>query len=216
MESPDKKFSFPVIETERLILRMFEADDFDSAYLLFSDADVQKHLSPANRRTQEQMRTTLEKLALRWLERRFGLWCVCEKNNGKVIGYSGFQHFEKSSEVEILFGYLKEFWGNGYATEAAYACLRYGFEELSFEKVYAVTHPENTASQYVLGKLGMSFADRSEHYSMDSITYVVYRKKFSVKNDFYKLKFTFPKIPAGNPQNILSRQKSHFAESIPY
>ncbi|MDQ3130337.1 MAG: GNAT family N-acetyltransferase [Acidobacteriota bacterium] len=120
----NETFKFPIIETERLILRMFEADDFDAAYLLFSDTDVQKYLSPANRRTPEQMRVTLEKLATRWLERGFGIWCVCDKNSGGVIGYSGFQYFEKSSEVEILFGYLKEFWGNGYATEAARACLR--------------------------------------------------------------------------------------------
>ena len=138
MKSHDKKFRFPVIETERLILRMFEADDFDPAYLLFSEPDVQKYLSPANRRTREQMRVTLEKLAARWLERGFGIWCVCEKINGNVIGYSGFQYFEKSSEVEILFGYLKEFWGNGYATEAACACLRYGFKKLLFENSFEI------------------------------------------------------------------------------
>lgn len=115
----------------------------------------------------------------------------------KVIGYSGFQYFEKTSNVEILFGYFKEFWSGGLATEAGNACLRYGFEELSFEKVFAATHPENTASQYVLEKLGMNFEDRSKYYLMDSVIYVAERKNFSPKKDFYKLKFrTEEKFPA--------------------
>ena len=208
----NETFKFPIIETERLILRMFEADDFDAAHLLFSDADVQKYLSPANRRTPEQMRVTLEKLATRWLERGFGIWCVCDKNSGEVIGYSGFQYFEKSSEVEILFGYLKEFWGNGYATEAARACLRYGFQTLFFEKVYAAIHPENVPSLRVLEKLEMSFEDRTEHYAMDSITFTISRENYRPEKDCYKLTPEIPQIVIGNSGNTRPRRNTYFAE----
>ena len=64
-QTTDEQFHFPLIETERLTLRMLTADDLDAAYVLFNDGDVQKYLSPANRRTRQQLKVTLENLALR-------------------------------------------------------------------------------------------------------------------------------------------------------
>jgi len=182
-----KNFRFPVIETERLLLRSFEGGDLDFACEIFNDEEVQKYLSPANKRTRTQLQTTLQNLVTRWMERNFGIWCVCEKPTGKAVGYCGFQHFDKAPDVEIVFGFLKEFWGFGLASEAAVACLRYGFERLMFEKVFAATHPENTASQVVLEKIGMKFDKRIEHYRMDLMTYVVSAENFSSKKIFYKL-----------------------------
>jgi len=111
MESPSyiTKFEFPTIETERLLLRMFEARDLDSAFRLFNDDDVQKYLSPENKRTRKRLKITLEKLRLRWEERGFGIWCVCEKPSKKMIGYCGFQYLDKTRNIEIVFAYLKEY-----------------------------------------------------------------------------------------------------------
>lgn len=185
----DEQFHFPLIETERLRLRMLSADDLDTAFVLFNDDDIQKYLSPANRRTRQQLKVTLKKLALRWKERGFGIFCVCEKGNKKMIGYSGFQYLDKTPQVEILFGFLKEVWGNGFATEAANACLRFGFEEARFEKVCAATHPENLASRCVLEKIGMAFSKKSEYYQFDSMTFTVSRDEYAASKDFYKLNY---------------------------
>jgi len=185
----DEQFNFPLIETERLVLRMITADDLDAAFVLFNDGDVQKYLSPANRRTRQQLKVTLENLALRWTERGFGIWCVCEKGGKKMIGYCGFQYLEKTPQVEILFGFLKDFWGKGYATEAANACLRFGFEEVQCSKIYAATHPENLASRCVLEKIGMAFDKKSEHYQIDSITFTVSRDEYAPSKDVYKLSY---------------------------
>ena len=188
-QTTDEQFHFPLIETERLTLRMLTADDLDAAYVLFNDGDVQKYLSPANRRTRQQLKVTLENLALRWKERGFGIWGVCENGNKKMIGYSGFQYLDKTPQVEILFGFLKEYWGNGFATEAANACLRFGFEEVRFKKVCAATHPENLASRCVLEKTGMTFDKKSEYYRMDSITFIVSCEEYAPGEDYYKLNY---------------------------
>ncbi len=187
LQTDEQPFPIPQIETERLLLRSFEAADFDAAYRLFNDADVQKYLSPENKRTREQLKITLEQLRLRWAERNFGIWCVCEKTNRKMIGYSGFQFLDKTGNIEIVFAYLKEHWTKGFATEAANACFRFGFENLEAEKIYAVIHPENGASERVLKKIGMSFERTSEHYRMNLTTYAVARDEYKPAENFYSL-----------------------------
>jgi ribosomal-protein-alanine N-acetyltransferase len=181
------KFEFPTIGTERLLLRMFEERDLDSAFRLFNDNDVQKYLSPENKRTRKRLKVTFEKLRLRWEERGFGIWCVCEKSSRQMIGYCGFQYLDKTRTIEIVFAYLKEHWNKGFATEAANACLGFGFERLEIERIYAVIHPENTASQRVLKKIGMSFDRASEHYQMNLTTYTIAREEYVTDKNFYRL-----------------------------
>jgi len=191
MESPVNitKLDLPLVETNRLLLRMFEAGDLDSAFRLFNDEEVQKYLSSENRRTCEQMKFTLRNLVKRWQERGFGLWCVSEKGSDKMFGYCGFQYLDKTPDVEVLFAFFKDYWGKGFATEAAKASLKFAFEELQLEKVFAVTHPKNTASRSVLEKIGMTFEKRNAHYGIDTITYVISRRDFEPSVDIYKLTY---------------------------
>lgn len=184
---PKEKSVYPLIETERLLLRMFRAEDLDTVYHLFSDADVQKHLSVENKRTREQLKVTLKNLVSRWDERGFGVWCVTEKKTDEIVGYCGFQYFDDMPEVEIIFAFLKNFWGKGFATEAAKACLRYWFEELTSDEMFAATSPKNFASLRVLEKIGMSYVGQSAHYRMELVTYSTSRSKYRADNCFYKL-----------------------------
>lgn len=191
MKSPGcaAKYNFPLIETNRLWLRMFEVRDLDSAFRLFNDDAVQKYLAPQNRRTREQMKTTLQNFLQRWQERGFGLWRVSEKGSDKMFGYCGFQYLDKTLDVEISFAFFKDFWGKGFAAEAANVCLRFGFEELLFAKVYAATHPDNLASRGVLGKIGMDFEISTTHYGIDVVTYSISRGDFSPAEKSYKLTY---------------------------
>jgi len=184
-----KQFGLPILETERLSLRMFEVRDFDAVLELFNHDEVQKYLSPENRRTREQLEVILNKMLERWKERGFGLWCVSEKGAGKMLGYCGFQYFDQTSNVEIVFAFLKDFWAKGFATEAANASLKFGFEHLLFEKVFATTHPENTASCRVLEKLGMVFQEQNIHYGIDTFTFMISRADFKPPETFYQLRF---------------------------
>lgn len=160
--APAAKSKPPLIETGRLRLRMFEARDFDSAWRLFNDERVQRYYSPANKRTREQTKVTLDNLTKRWRERGFGMWCVGEKSGDAMRGICGFQYLNETPAIEILFAFHETAWGRGFATEAASAALRYGFEILRFEKVFAATHLENAASHRVLEKIGMVFEGKSD------------------------------------------------------
>lgn len=173
----------PVIETDRLFLRLFEDEDLEATYKLFSDAEVQKYLSPKNRRTREQLKTSLKKFAAHWRERGFGLLCVTKKESNEMIGYCGFQHFDETKDVEIIFAIRKEDWGKGLATEAAKGCIKYGFEVLNFNKIYAATDTHNVASRFVIEKLRMRYDESSVHYEMKLAVFSVTREEFqSFKN----------------------------------
>jgi ribosomal-protein-alanine N-acetyltransferase len=198
------------LKTSAFILKRAKANDLDVAFVLFNDGDVQKYLSPANRRTREQLKVTLENFTLRWKERGFGIWCVCEKGSKKMIGYSGFQYLDKTPQVEILFGFLKDYWGRGFATEAANACLRFGFEEVQFEKVCAATHREDPASRWVFEKLGMAFDKKSEHYKIDSITFTVSRDEYTQSKDFYKLNYENLLRIETKPKSVQANHNSLF------
>lgn len=181
------RFDFPVIETDRLSLEMFEDGDLDSMFRLFNDEAVQRHLSPRNRRTREQMKVTLRFFMQRWKERGFGLWRINEKHADEMLGYCGFQYFDKSKNIEILFAYFEKSWGRGFATEAANACLRYWFENLSTAKLFAAAHYENAASRRVLEKIGMIFEERNFVHEVDVATYSISRRDFKAEESFYKL-----------------------------
>ena len=168
-------------------MREFEARDLDSAFLLFNDTAVQKYLSPLNRRTREQMKFTLQNFSKRWRERGFGYWCISENNGSKMIGYCGFQYFDETRDVEISFAYFEDFWGRGYAAEAANAALKFGFEKLSLARVFGATHPQNVASRRVLEKLGMVFEKETTHYGIDTVTYSISCEDFAAVGGTFQL-----------------------------
>jgi RimJ/RimL family protein N-acetyltransferase len=85
------------------------------------------------------------------------------KSEDKLIGGC---RVNKVSEREAHLGYIlnQNYWGNGYATEAAKAMVEYAFTELGVHRVYADCHPENTASIRVLEKVGMVLEGRRRDY----------------------------------------------------
>jgi ribosomal-protein-alanine N-acetyltransferase len=69
--------------------------------------------------------------------------------------------------VEVAYLLAQAYWGQGLATEAARAALRYGFETLALDRIVAVVHPENRGSQRVLEKAGLRLEGDAHYYDMD-------------------------------------------------
>jgi ribosomal-protein-alanine N-acetyltransferase len=110
-----------------------------------------------------------------WEERKLGWWAVEPRFSRKLMGWCGLQYLPETEETEVGFLLGKSFWGQGFATEAAKASLRYGFEDLGLKRVVGITHPENIASQRVLLKLGMSFTVKTRYFGMDCYRYSIDR-----------------------------------------
>ncbi len=143
-----------IFETKRLILRHWESVDVEQLFEICGDADVMAYVGDG--KPFENMERT-EKF-LDWVqeyqkENGFCRWAVIEKANGEIIGSCGFARLE-NGEIDLGYLFAKEVWGRGFATEAAQACLKYGFENLKFAKIIAMVDIEHIPSQKVLEKIG--------------------------------------------------------------
>ncbi len=166
------------IETARLRLRPFTPDDLDDLAPLLGDPAVMRHIGVESGKTltRAEAAAALDNMINGWRKRGYGRWAVLLKATGQLIGLCGFRLHENMPELIYLLG--KTHWGQGFATEAAQASLRYGFAELRFERIVAFTRPENTASQRVLQKLGMRFAGEAPLHGVAALCYVLTRAEF--------------------------------------
>ncbi len=161
-----------VIETQRLILREFKADDLDDLHAILSDPELMKHYpAPFTReKSQRWIEWNLENYAAYG----FGLWAVILKQTDTFIGDCGItmQLIGGKREPEIGYHISRAHTGNGYATEAARACRNYAFDTLNLGTVYSYMRAENIASQNVARRNGMRLI--SELSGDDGIVTAVY------------------------------------------
>lgn len=155
----------PEIETARLLLRMFSHDDLDDLSRIYADADVMRYLS-GHSLTREETAGWLNYFLAGWENHGFGWWAVVLKESGELIGHCGLQFIHVTPEVEVTYGLAKAYWRKGLASESARACLRYGFEELKLDRIYALADPENVGSHRVMERVGMRY-DKTEYYKDD-------------------------------------------------
>jgi RimJ/RimL family protein N-acetyltransferase len=145
------------LETERLILREFIIDDW-TAVLAYQSDPLYLRYYPWSDRTPGNVRAFIN-MFLDWQRERprtkFQL-AVIPKENKQLIGTCGIRiNNVELREANIGYELNYQFWGKGYATEAALAILRFGFEELGMHRIVANTLAVNKGSARVLEKLGM-------------------------------------------------------------
>jgi ribosomal-protein-alanine N-acetyltransferase len=143
------------LETSRLTLRSFVADDLERMAKLFANERFMRFST--GRLTREQTVAFLEKV-VGW--NRVGLpsqFAVIDRAMETLIGYCGFLHQEVDGEKEVEIGYRlhPDFWNRGLATEAARAVRDHAFRDLQLARVISLIHPENHPSRRVAEKNGM-------------------------------------------------------------
>lgn len=131
-------FDFIVFETERLLLREFNADDVDAVYAYAGDAEntIYMDWGPASR---EEVRNFVQsRLAQQITEpRRIFDFAVCIKATGRLIGSMGLFLGDDGQQAELGYTINKAFWGKGYASEAAKGMLQFGFMNLNLHRISA-------------------------------------------------------------------------------
>ena len=146
-----------IIETNRLLLRTFTIDDVQLIYDLNNDKDVTRFtydpIADISKATEVLEKIILPQYALY----NHGRWAVHVKTGLPFIGWCGLKYRPERNEVDLGYRFKRSAWGQGYATEAAYACVKYGFEKLKIGKITGRAVPENVGSWRVLEKIGMQF-----------------------------------------------------------
>ena len=181
----------PQIETARLLLRMFSRADLDELSRIYADPDVMQYVS-GHPLTREEAADWLNYFLAGWDQYGFGWWAVSLKDSGALIGHCGLQFITVTAEVEVSYGLAKAYWRKGLASEAAQACLRFGFEQLKLDRIFALADPANTGSHRVMQRLGMRY-DKTEYfkddrYEGDVVYYVVSREEYQRDDSPYRMR----------------------------
>jgi ribosomal-protein-alanine N-acetyltransferase len=144
---------FPVLETERLILRNFTMGDANDVFSYRGNIDAMKHISRPVQRSLEEAQSMIQKINDNQTANEAIGWAVTFKGSSKVIGSVSFHRIEKENyRAELGYMIHPDYWRQGIIGEAVKALLDYGFNELNFHSIEAIIDPENIASQKVLEK----------------------------------------------------------------
>lgn len=156
------------LETDRLIIRPFEMQDVEEVHQMLSDEEVMRYL-PDEIKSSEETRSILD-----WLIECYRkntpehivklTLAVVLKENHRLIGWCGLGPVEFSpQEIEIYYGFSKDCWNRGIATEAAKAVLDFGFKTIKVDRIVALARPENVASARVIEKIGLVYEKTIEN-----------------------------------------------------
>jgi len=165
-----------VLVTERLELRPIGAPDVDAMHALWIDPDVRRYLWDDVIISRERAAEAVAASASDFANHAYGLWSVRLRMTGALGGFCGLRSADAAPE--LLYGFLREYWGQGYATEAAAAVLDHAFRTLGLSAIDAATDAPNTASMRVLDRLAMSLVRRAVVNGLDTVFYRISREDF--------------------------------------
>jgi len=159
-----------IIETSRLLLSELIEEEAEEMYLLNSDKEVIQYTGDDGFANIEAAR----QLILNYQQYKkygYGRWTARLKETNEFIGWCGLKFNEDIEEVDIGYRLLKKHWNKGYSTEAAKACLDYGFNQHNIKRIIGRAEKRNGASVRIFEKLDMHF---EKYFFEDGIECVQY------------------------------------------
>jgi ribosomal-protein-alanine N-acetyltransferase len=153
-----------VIETDRLLLRAFTEDDAPLLYRLNLDPEVTLYTHDPMTNLEQAKKVLNEVILPQYALYNYGRWAVHLKPDVEFMGWCGLKCMPETlpagrqgNEIDLGYRFMKKFWGKGYATEAAFACIQYGFTRLDLQQIIGRALTGNLASIKVLEKCGMKY-----------------------------------------------------------
>jgi len=175
------------LESSRLILREWKKEDYEPFAKLSADTKVMEYFP--NILSKKESDDLADKLQRHISQKGWGIWVVEEKLSGNFIGFMGLHNIEDDLPfmpcVEIAWRLSYEYWGKGYATEAAKEVLRFAFEELELDEVVSFTAVINKRSEALMQRIGMKNTGKNfEHPAVvegdrlrEHVLYAIYNDK---------------------------------------
>ena len=172
-----------ITETERLIIREIVSTDVDAMYELHSDPEVHRYLGNKIITSQEKLIKAIDSLRQQYIDFGVGRWAMIDKKTNEFIGWTGIEFVTKETNNYKCFydlGYrlLKRFWGQGFATESAFASVDYAFDKLNTTEIYAMADIENEGSNKILKKVGLKFIETFDFEGIKHNWYKLERSKY--------------------------------------
>jgi ribosomal-protein-alanine N-acetyltransferase len=190
-ERSEKFFvDLPEIQTERLLLRKVTPGDAEDMLAYISDPEVARHTTWEPYDSIEQVRDHLRSVISNYERGEPANWGVTLRESGRLIGMCGFMAGSWEPEyarASLGYAIAREYWDRGLTTEAVRAAIAFGFNHLSLNRIEARCIAENTASERVMQKAGLSYEGTLRDYVFrkgayrDYKVYSILRREHSSK-----------------------------------
>src|SRR6266478_7933133 len=162
------------LETDRLFLREYVEEDAEAFFNLNSDPEVLRFVPDKRLLNVEQARQILVDHPIAdYRKYGFGRGACILKSTGEQIGFAGLKYLEELGEIDVAFRLMRTYWGQGLATEAALASVRYGFDKLRLKSAAGRIMPANVASVRVLEKTGLRYTETVTFWGSQFSKYVI-------------------------------------------
>ena len=143
-----------MLRTERLVLREWRDEDRAAFAAMNADPAVMAHFPALLSRAESD--ALVDRIRAHFAREGFGLWAL-ETADAAFLGFTGLARPAfMPGVVEMGWRLARPYWGHGFASEAARAALRHGFEVVGLDEIVSFVVPANTRSQQVMGRLGMT------------------------------------------------------------
>jgi RimJ/RimL family protein N-acetyltransferase len=144
-----------LVETDRLVLSGWRKDQIDDLYRLHGDPRVARYLTEHGQPwPKHEMDEALAHWIMLFERQKMGKLRVTRKSDGVLVGRCGFGVYCEEEVPEIVYSLYPEFWGNGYAFEAASALREWYWRETDRPHFIGIADVRNEASLKVLRKIG--------------------------------------------------------------
>lgn len=160
------------LETTRTYLRQFTIDDAHDLYQLNLDPEVLKYTGDKPFGTVDDAKAFLSSYD-QYNKYNVGRLAVVVKDTDQFIGWCGLKF--DLDQYDIGFRLFREYWNQGFATEAAGRCVEYGFNHLGLSEIIGRARKENKASIRVLEKIGMTFKKTFDFDGQEGVIYFATR-----------------------------------------
>jgi RimJ/RimL family protein N-acetyltransferase len=172
-----------ITETERLIIREMLLTDVDEMYELHSDPEVHRFLGNKTVTSKEQVIDLINFVRKQYVDYGVGRWAITDKKTNDFIGWTGLEYVTELTNnhknyYDLGYRLIKKYWGQGIATETAYASLHYAFDKLNADEVFARADSKNIGSSRVLEKVGLRFIETFDHDGVKHNWYKIDKKEF--------------------------------------
>lgn len=148
----------PIIETERLVLKKLNPEDFRFIIMLLNSPGWLKYIGDRGVKNEEQAIVYLQNGPIKSYEDHgYGLFKVEEKISGLPVGLCGLLKRETLDHPDLGFAFLPDFMGKGYGFEAGSATIEFARTNLGISVVFAIALPDNIISIRLLKKLGFLY-----------------------------------------------------------
>lgn len=164
-----------IIETERLRLRPFREADVAVLCELLQDPEVFRYIGDRREPTLQETWRAVAGWLGHWAMRGYGQWAIEERSSGRFIGRAGIINPAEWPGPEVGYVLGREWWGHGYATEAAGAAMGWGFRQFGFDELISLIDPRNHRSIAVATRLGESLRGETTLLGIPVLTYGISR-----------------------------------------